>query len=344
MKLLCSKQHNSLATRFILPLILLSAVPIFVKDEYFLHILIAIYYNCVYAACYRFVLRTGQFHFGAHGYIGIGAYSSALLVTRLEFSFWLAFPLSGIIAGLMAVIVGYPVLRLKGLYFAIITWGFADSLLFLYKRVKNPFGGIDGLSFIPSPNPIHIPWIGTLDFNDKAHFYILALILMLFALYVLYRMERSRFGLIFNAIREGDHIVRTVGINIMTYKVLAFAVCSCLSGMAGSFYAHYTYYISPNDFTVILTIFLAIYSVVGGLERFSGVIIGTVILSIAGEIFSSFAQYQIILYSGFMILILLLVPGGLSNLPSLISNYISKLKRTKMVGRKNGASGVNKSN
>jgi hypothetical protein len=83
---------------------------------------------------------------------------------------------------------------------------------------------------------------------------------------------------------------------------------------------------------------------VGGLERFSGVIIGTVILSVAGEIFSSFAQYQIILYSGFMILILLLIPGGLSNLPKLISNYISKLKSTKMVGRKNGTSGVNKSN
>jgi branched-chain amino acid transport system permease protein len=231
----------------------------------------------------------------------------------------MALPLSGVVAAFMAIMVGYPVLRLKGIYFAIITWGFADSLLFLYKRVKNPFGGIDGLSFIPSPDPISIPWIGTMDFNNKAHFYLLALILMFLTLYVLYRMERSRFGLIFSAIREGDHLARSVGINIMNYKVLAFAVCSGLSAMGGSFYGHYTYYISPNDFTVILTIYLAIYSVVGGLERYSGVIIGTVVLLFAGEIFANYAQYQLILYSGFMILILLLVPGGLSNLPAIFS-------------------------
>ncbi len=299
---------------------LLGMVPFFCRNDYYVHVMIAIFYTVIYTSTYRFILRTGQFHFGAHAFIGIGAYASVLLVTRAGWSFWAAMPAAGIIAAVCALVVGFPILRLKGIYFAIITWGLGDTLRFIYMRFKNPFGGALGIFSIPGPNPITLPGFGIIDFSQKSHYYILALTLMMLTLYVLYRLERSRIGLVFGAIREGDQLARAIGINIMNYKVLAFAVCSGLAAMGGSFYAHYTYYISPQDFTVLLTIYLAIYTVVGGQDSYFGAIVGTVVLSLAGEIFAGYSHYQLIMYSTFMIVVLLFLPQGLVSFP----RYIAK--------------------
>jgi branched-chain amino acid transport system permease protein len=308
---------------------LLCLVPLVVRNEYYLHIFIVIFYNLVYATTYRFILQTGQFHFGQHGFIGIGAYASTLLMMKAGFSFWIAMPAAGIIGAFFAVLIGYPSLRLKGIYFAIITWGFGDTLRFIYTHFKEPFGGAIGIFSIPGPGAIVIPGIGNIDFSQKIHFYYLALLLLIFTLYILGRMEKSRFGLIFGAIREGDQLARAVGINIMNYKVLAFAVCSGLTAMGGSFYAHYTNYISPLDFSVLLTIYLAIYTVVGGQDRFSGVIVGTVVLMLAGEFFAGYAEYQLLIYSGFLIIVLLILPGGLVSFPEIIWKYFTRLRSIK---------------
>jgi len=316
---------------------LLCLVPLVVRGDYYLHVLIAIYYHVIYAATYRFILRTGQFHFGAHAFIGIGAYASVLLVMRLGFLFWVAMPAAGVIAAFFALLIGFPTLRLKGVYFAIITWGFGDTLRFLYIRFKEPFGGPLGIFSIPEPNPIPVPWIGSIDFSHKTHYYFLALALMVFTLYVLHRMERSRFGLIFGAIRERDQLAKAVGVNIMNYKVLAFAICSGLAAMGGSFYAHYTYYISPLDFTVLLTIYLAIYTVVGGQSRYSGAIVGTVVLMLVGEIFAGYAHYQLLLYSGFLILVLLFLPAGLVSLPAMFASRFGAFRTKKGETLEHGA-------
>ena len=309
---------------FLAAFIILAFIPYLISNDYYLHIIILIFINVIYTSTYRFIHRAGQFHFGAHAYIGIGAYTSALLVTRLGFSFWIAMPLAGVIAGLLALVFGYPTLRLKGIYFAIVTWGIGDTLLFLYRRWKTLFGGNDGLPSIPGPDQINIPWYGVIDFSDKRHFFYLALILMLLSLYILSRLERSRFGLIFNGIREADSLSQSVGVNILNYKALAFSVCSGLAAIGGSFYAHYTYYICPKDFTIHLTLFLAIYMVVGGMGTYWGPIVGVVVLSILGEIFSGYAEYQMVMFSAFMVLALLFFPGGLITLPEISLSLINK--------------------
>jgi len=326
------KAQKRLQVNFIGIFILLCLVPLVVRNEYYLHVFIAIFYNLIYATTYRFILRTGQFHFGAHGFIGIGAYASTLLMMKAGFPFWIAMPSAGVIGAFFAVLIGYPALRLKGIYFAIITWGFGDTLRFVYTRFHEPFGGALGIFSIPEPNPIHIPGLGSIDFSQKIHYYFLALILLMFTLYILHRMEKSRFGLIFGAIREGDQLARAVGINIMNYKVFAFAVCSGLAAMGGSFYAHYTNYISPLDFNVLLTIYLAIYTVVGGQDRYAGTIVGTVVLMVAGEVFAGYAYYQLLMYSGFLMAVLLLLPGGLVSLPDIIWNYYIELSSKKREG------------
>jgi len=301
--------------------------PVFVRNAFFLHVAIVVFLYVIYTSTYRFVLRLDQLHFGAHAFIAAGAYASAILAKNLGVPVWLSMPLAALISAFIAVLVGYPALRVKGVYFAIITWGFAEGLRFLFIRVKNPFGGNGGIAAIPRPESIPLPFGHEIVFYEKTPYYFLALLLMLFALWVIYRLEKSKFGLIFAGIREGDQLAQSVGVNIMGYKVLAFAICSGLAGLAGAFYAHYTVFIGPKDFTVMLTIFLALYVCVGGLDRFSGPIVGSTILIILGEFFAGFGMYRILLLTGLTIIVLLLMPQGLVSLPQTISSLMTRRRK-----------------
>lgn len=315
-------------------LIILCAVPFFIGSEYYVHMLIMIFLFIIYTSALRFILSTGQLLFGAHGFIAIGAYASALMVSKLGLSFWIALPLAGATAAISAVIFGYVTLRLKGAYFAILTWCFAESIRFFFIRVEEPFGGASGIFDIPKPNAIPLPLIGSIDFSYKTPYYFLALGLMLVALLVLYRLEHSKFGLVFEAISERDYLAKSVGINIMRYKVLAFATGCTLLGVGGSFYAHYNCFISPFDFTILLTISLLVYAAIGGLDRFSGPIVGTVLLVIAGEFFAGYGFYKVMLYSVLMIVVLLFVPGGVAGLAGKV---LARLRKREKVAEEHGA-------
>jgi branched-chain amino acid transport system permease protein len=307
---------------------LLCLIPFVGLSDYYIHVLIMMFIFVIYSSTYRFVLRTGQLHFGAHGFIGVGAYASVLLVMRGGLPFWVALPLAGLVAALLAVAIGYPALRVKGAYFAIITWGFAEGLRFLYMRVDDPFGGNSGISEIPPPDAIPLPFGGAVEFNSLVPFYFLGMLLMLMTLLVLYRVEKSRFGLIYSSIREGDNLAKSVGVDIMGYKVLAFALCSGLAAMAGSFFAHYSGFISPHSFNVLLTISLGIYVTVGGLTTFAGPVVGSIFLVTAGEFFAQYGFYKIMLYAGLMIFTLLFLPDGIVGLPKTIAAALKRRRNT----------------
>jgi branched-chain amino acid transport system permease protein len=273
-------------------------------------------------------------HFGHNAFIGIGAYTSALMVMRVGLSFWLGMLLAGLVGVIFAVLVGYPALRVKWVYFSIITWGFGEVLRFLYMRLKEPFGGVMGVYGIPKPSDIVISSLGLkIEFSSKIPWFLLALCLMLVTLFVLYRLERSRFGLIFNAISEGDLLAKSVGINIMRYKVLAFAIACFFASVGGSFYAHYTTIIAPQDFAVILTIYLGSYVLVGGMNRFSGSIVGTALLVTAGQLFVVYGFYRTMIYAALMIVIILFFPEGLVGLPALTLSALGKFRKWFTGGR-----------
>ena len=313
---LLKSKHTASVWLYLCVLAFCLIFPLLTQDDYFLHTVIMIFLFLIYTTTYRLILFTGQLHLGANAFIGAGAYASAIMVRDLGVSFWFAIFLAGAIAAILAVGIGYFALRVKGVYFAIITWSFAESLRFLYMRADKIFGGPSGFFGIPGPDSL--PFFNQIDFFEKTHYYYLALCLLLFTLWILYRLENSRFGLVLAGIREGDRLATSVGVNIMRYKVATFAICSGLAGMGGSFYAHYTYFISPNDFTVLLTIFLALYVVVGGLSKLSGAIIGTVLLFIAGELFAGFGFYRMMLFAGLTIIVLRFFPGGLVDIPKAI--------------------------
>ncbi|OFW67748.1 MAG: hypothetical protein A2Y74_08675 [Actinobacteria bacterium RBG_13_63_9] len=305
----------------------LAIIPLLFHSRYHLHVLIVVFLNVVWASTYRLVLRTGQLHFGHHAFIALGAYTSAVLMLEFGVPILVSILLAGFAGLVFAILLGYPSLRVKAVYFAIITWGAAEVLRFVFMRVDHPFGGTTGLSGIPRPNDFAIPLLGiTVDWQSKGPFYALALTLMLGALLALYRLEYSRFGLIFNAIRERDFLAQSVGINIMRYKVFAFAVCGSLASMAGALYANYVTVVTPFDFSVTLLILLGSYILVGGMTQFAGPILGTCLMIISSELLSGYPFFKMMLYSGLIIAAMLFLPNGLLGLPKSISVAVGRVR------------------
>lgn len=258
-------------------------------------------------------MSTGQCSFAHAAFWGIGAYASALFTMKIGLSFWISLPLAGIIAAVFAIPIGLICLRLKGPYFFIITLAFGQIILLTEKSWVSLTGGTNGISGVPAPNAISIAGF-TIQFLSKASFLYLIMFLMLITLFVMYRLERSRFGMTCEAIRETDALAETVGIDILRYKMMAFVAACFFAGIAGGFYAHYLAYVAPDYFSSAQSLNLLIYMMVGGVSSATGAILGTTIVTIVHEVFRPIALYEPIVFGFILIMVLMFVPGGLLSL------------------------------
>jgi branched-chain amino acid transport system permease protein len=204
---------------YLIVIVTLAAIPAFSQDPYFLNILITtgIWTTSVWGV--RLIMSTGQLTLGHAAYMAVGAYSSTLLVMKAGLSFWLAFPLSGLISALIALLIGYPTLRIKGVYFSIITFAFAEIIRLIIIDWPSLLGGYGGIAGIPSPSSFFF-----IRFTSRLPYYYLILILCLITYVVMVRMDKSRIGKIFSSIHESDTLAESVGINIMKYKLIAFCI------------------------------------------------------------------------------------------------------------------------
>jgi branched-chain amino acid transport system permease protein len=184
------------AIGIIVPICLLFLLPLFIKSNYWLHVLILTGINVLLAASLRALARTGQISMGTAGFMLLGAYSSALLAKDLGLSFWITMPVGGLLAAVIAMAVGYPFLRAKGIYFAILTLMLAEVCRLTAYYWQSMTGGIAGLQNIPPPDPINVLGLTTLSFDTKATFYYLMLVIVIISLFILYRiLVRSYVGI-----------------------------------------------------------------------------------------------------------------------------------------------------
>jgi branched-chain amino acid transport system permease protein len=193
-------------------IIALFLLPVFWRSIYWIHVLILTMISVLLAVSLRALTRTGQVSIGTAGFMLLGAYSSALLSIRLGLSFWITLPLGGLLAAVVALIVGYPFLRAKGIYFAILTVTLAEVLRLTAWYWSSMTGGSAGLRGIPPPDPINVLGITTLTFDSKIANYYLVLVIVVICLIILYRIERSWLGLMWSAINESDILAKAVGI------------------------------------------------------------------------------------------------------------------------------------
>ncbi len=301
-------------------LVILLLLPLFI-GEYILLLLILICINVLLASSLRVSLNAGQLNFGIPAFYSIGAYVSTLMVMKLGVPWIVAFFAAGILAALASLIIGYPSLRLKHVYFLILTLAFVEIIRMVTTRWRSLTGGVFGLSHIP---PLSIAGI---EIATKVPQYYFTLFVTLVILFVLYRLENSRFGLTIKSIRQQEDLGETVGISTYRYKILAFAISSFSAGLTGSLYAHNMGFIEPVLFSFMLASFVFVYCFVGGLGRFSGPILGALTLSLLTEPLRGLLYYERIFYAVVLISVLLFLPDGLLSLPARLSGLFRSLRR-----------------
>jgi len=306
----------------IISIVVLAAVlitlPIALNNVYWTSILVIMGVNILLVSSLRTIKLVGHISLGHVGFSLIGAYGSALLVMKLGLSFWISILLGGLMAAVVALALAYPFLQVKGIYFALLTLLTAETFRLIAWYWPSLTGGFWGLLKIPSPNPITIPLIGTINFENISNYYYVVAVIVSLSLFVLYRLEHSHLGFKWIAIQDAEALAQSVGINVKWHKMLNFAIACFFAGLAGALFAHYQHALSPDStarFGVLMSIYLVVYMVVGGESKFSGPVIGTVILTIISELGRALGEYQPMMIGAIAIFVMLLMPEGLIGLP-----------------------------
>ena len=250
----------------------------------------------------------GLIQLGQAAFVGVGAYASAILARRYGAPFPLALLGAVVATGGLAVLIGLPLLRLRGHYLALATVGFNATALILISNAGELTGGYDGYSAIP---PIALA--GFTFTTDAQYFYLVWAILALVALAAT-SLRHSRFGRALIAIRDDELAAGTSGVPVVKLKVLAYGLCGVCGGLSGSLYAHYAHYVSPGDFDLVHSITLLIMLIVGGEGSIAGAILGAVLLSFLPEWLRFLGDGYLAVFGVGVLLVLVLMPQGIVGL------------------------------
>ena len=299
-------------------IIVLCALPSFVTGVYLVHVLITIGINIVLAASLRFIATSGQLSLAHAGMMSVGAYTSALLAVKAGLSFWLAMPLGGLAAMILATLVGIPFVRLRGIYFTMVTLFLSEFIRLIVQEWKRLTGGASGILDIPRPGAFAIPGLLNIDFSIKAHYYYLILLVALVSLLILYALEHSRIGTTLFSVQQSDSLAESLGVDTAGYRILAFGIGCFFAGIVGAFYGHYYTGINPDSFGYLGGIYVLMYMVVGGMRRFPGPIIGAVILTVVPELSSGLQEYAPFVFAAILLIIIFFLREGVVSLPERI--------------------------
>lgn len=291
--------------------VLLFGLPKVGISNYIIHLLIITYLNITVSVGLWLVVESGQLSIGHAAFMCVGAYTSTLLVLKVGLPFWPSFFLAGLTSGLVALSLGIPSLRVKGAYFAILTFGFNEALRLLVSSLVNPFGGVNGITGIPNPDGM----------GSNFSYYVFSLIIGLVAVSVAHRLHASHWGANFRFIGQVDSLAESVGIDIMWFKVSIFVLSAIFAGFAGSVFAHYHHYIAPEFFTFGESVSFISFILVGGTGNVWGPIIGAFLLTVVPEVIG-LETTQPLFYGGLIILTVLFVNKGIIGIPEQLQGYI----------------------
>ena len=301
-------------------LILSFIIPRIISDPYIMGILIICLVNSILAMSLGIIVRTGLLSFGHAAFVAIGSYTSALLVMKLHWSFWLALPAAGIMAAIVAMAIGYIILRVSGIGFVLLTFAFGEMIKLILIYWTDLTNGVTGIVSIPPPS---LPGIG---FFARQDYYYLILFLVIITAVVMHRLDISRPGRAMRAIAQSEALAQSIGIGIISYKLLSFTIAGFFAGISGSFMAHYLSVVAPEMYTFSISLYALTYVVVGGMgSAVSGPITGAFILSAASEIIRGLRTFAPIIYAIVIILIIFFLPGGIVTLPEQLSDLLRRL-------------------
>jgi branched-chain amino acid transport system permease protein len=269
----------------------------------------------------------GLLDLGYVAFYAVGAYSYALLALNFDLSFWICLPLAGLFAACFGVLLGFPVLRLRGDYLAIVTLGFGEIIRVILINWYQFTGGPNGLSGIPRPSFFGLPFQASpeegmasfhtffgLEFSPLQRvifLYYLILVLALITNAFTLRIRKLPVGRAWEALREDEIACRSLGINPVNTKLTAFAIGAMFAGFAGSFFATRQGFISPESFTFIESAIILAIVVLGGMGSQMGVVIAALVLIGGPELVRQLEEFRMLAFGGLMVLIMVWRPRGL---------------------------------
>ena len=257
----------------------------------------------------------GRINIGQGAYALAGGYVSAILVVKYGVSFWLTIPLAGIFCALLSVLIGLPILRLRGVYFAMVTLVLTEvaRLSALALPLTN---GAKGISSIPLPGAVSlfgitlIPDFATLG-NVKLAFYYLAVVLMVLSYAGLYRLVNSRIGHLCRSLQQNEELASSIGVNIAYLRIVAYSISSFLGGIAGAIFVAISQSIYPSSFQVADSINFMLNCFLGGLGYVFGPMLGTLVLYFGWDFLFQTGKFQLLIYSSLLIALMVALPNGL---------------------------------
>jgi branched-chain amino acid transport system permease protein len=293
-------------------------LPLFLRGSYFMNVLVFIGINTMLAVALNLLMGyAGQISLGHAAFFGLGAYVSGVLTTRFGLDPWPALAVAALANGVLAFVIGFPILKLKGHYLAMATLGFGIIMFIAFNETVAVTGGPSGLSGIPS---IHI---SSLVFDNDLHNYYLIWIVTLIIMLLSINLSQSRIGRALRAIHDSEVAARVMGVNARVLKVQIFTVSAVISAIAGSLYAHTMTFISPASFGFNFSVELVTMVIIGGLGSIYGSFLGAAILTMIPEFLRVLQDYDIIVYGLMLIIMTMYLPGGLISGFAQIAEFIS---------------------
>jgi branched-chain amino acid transport system permease protein len=319
--------------KYVAPILLIAALGLPLSGErYFMDVGILVMTYVMLGWGLNIVVGlAGLLDLGYVAFYAVGAYSYALLAQTFHLGFWTCLPLAGLLAGTWGIILGFPVLRLRGDYLAIVTLAFGEIIRIVLLNWVSLTGGPNGISDIPRPTLFGLVFNTTDDPGTFAHFmqtigfagfeaspshrviflYYVILALALLTNWVTLRLRRVALGRAWEALREDEIACRSLGINVTVTKLTAFAIGATFGGFAGAFFATRAAFISPESFTFIESAIVLAIVVLGGLGSQLGVALAALVMIGGGELFRDFAEYRMLIFGLALVVMMVLRPRGL---------------------------------
>ncbi|HEY5292636.1 MAG TPA: branched-chain amino acid ABC transporter permease [Burkholderiales bacterium] len=305
--------------KYLAVIAVLAVLPFLLRAPFLTHIGVMIGLYTTLALSMNLMLRIGQISFAHGAFMGLGAYGSALFMMRLGLPFPIAFLGAALAVTLLAWLVGQVFLRIRGVYFVLLTFAFGEIIDLMFIEWVSLFGGSNGLAGVPRPG-----WFGH-EIQSRDGFYLLALALAALTYASVRAIYRSELGAVITSLDENEALTRSLGIDSRQYRLLTFCFSAFLAGMAGALYGHYLTLVTPEDYGFWVPVNLVVINVIGGVAHPIGSVLGALLLVPLPEFLRDAKQYQVLLYGILLIFFLLFMPDGLYGV-------IQRLRR----GRKRG--------
>lgn len=289
-------------------LAVIACVPWLWDSRYIFHIATMTAIMIPMAAGMNIMLKIGQLSLAQAAFMGVGAYASALLTMRLGLPAPLSLITGGILAAVLAGLLGPIFLRIKGVYFVLLTFAFGQIVNLILQDWVSLTGGNSGIYGIPKFE------IFGLRLTQVQHYYLLALIFAAMVVAVLRVLEKSDVGAILESLNDNEMLSRSLGANALSWRIATFVVSAFIAGISGGIYAFYIGFLSPDPFGFRMVVDLIVMNVVGGIGTIFGPVLGAIFIVPLPEMLRDAREYQLLIYAGVLILFILFVRNGIASL------------------------------